>query len=176
MCKLFSLNQQLQVKLFSPVPPGPSSPVFVNIHPTRSLPSAYCFPITYFLGFFLLHFHSRKSPSQYKHWFSCFSSSYHQKISSFSVTVLPNLQKKPLGKVWWFFLPSVWSNKNLQLAFAQWRPKLGAKLSPDDSAEHYPQHNLPVMGNLKRPQANTSITKATCHLFQSPVLLHLISA
>lgn len=41
--KLFPLNQQLQVKLFAPVPQVQSSPVFVDIHPTRFLPSACCF-------------------------------------------------------------------------------------------------------------------------------------
>lgn len=161
--KLFPLNQQLQVKLLAPVPQVQSSPVFVGIHPTRFLPSACCSPIMYPLGFSLLYFHSRKSPSQFKHCLSCFSSSLSPEPGSFWVTnsFLPNLQQEPSGKVWGFFLPFGWAVRICNLNLINEDPNQEPEVSPDDSAEHSP----PVMGNLKWAQANTATTKTTSHLF-----------
>lgn len=96
----FSVSVAAGQVLFPLITTGPNSPVFVNIHPTGSLPSAFlgipckilCFPIMYLLFNFSVFIISFALPLR-KHWFSYVSSSSPPREKQFLAKSLSRLSK-----------------------------------------------------------------------------------
>lgn len=81
----------------------------MDIHPTESLPSARCSPIVYFWGFFLRISTQENHPVNTGTGFLASALPYHQKISSFWVTVLPTCRRNSWAKSGDSFCPLWWA-------------------------------------------------------------------